>query len=170
MIRYTSKFSKKELKERWDEYTSPARFAGSDATMDLIFTAQRNGSRVKLVRRARLARDPFSSVFCGRIKKTEQGSEISGYFRKSIFDYFFVGIILALLFYIRSFIVERGDSLNTINTLLICGIVVGALLLRNSRSAKRKYSEFIFKITDNEMAMFLSKKKLAEIENDDQAE
>jgi hypothetical protein len=53
---------------------------------------------------------------------------------------------------------------------LVCGIVIGGLLLRNGRSTKRKYSEFIFKITDNELPIFLSKKKLAEIENDDQAE
>jgi hypothetical protein len=43
-------------------------------------------------------------------------------------------------------------------------------IIPNSRSTKRKYSEFIFKITDNELPIFLSKKKLAEIENDDQAE
>jgi len=168
MIDFESKMNVTELIEKWDEFTSPSRFAGSDDTMDLIFVAKRSGERVKLVRRARLNREPFSSVFRGKIVKTEQGSKLTGFFTKSIFDYITVGLIIGLLFYIRAGILARGDSLNTINTLLVCSIIGGGLLLYNTRAAKRRYADFITRITGGENVYFLTKKEQKELDKREQ--
>lgn len=166
MISFNSKYSADELIERWDEFTSPSRFAGSDENMDLIFMSKRKVNKVRLTRRARQSREPFSCIFRGKIEKTENGSVIKGIFTKSIFDYAFVGIVFALLFYIRKLIIERGDSLNTINALLVCWIVFGLFLLFNSRSAKRRFADFITRITEEENIHFLSKREKADKEID----
>lgn len=164
MVKFKSDFSPDTLKERWDDFTSPARFAGNDDTMDLIFVAKRKNEKLKLVRRARSSFEPFACVFRGKIIKSEQGGEIVGIFTKSIVDYFVVAGIFALLFYIRSFIVERGTSLNTINSLLIIAIVSAVLLLKNRRASKRKYSEFIYRVTGQDMQLFKTKRE----ENEDE--
>lgn len=156
-INFPSEYTVDELKARWEEFTSPARFAGSDENMDLVFTSKQNDDKVRLVRKARASKEPFSCVFEGTIRKTEKGSEISGSFRKSLFDYIIVGVFLLLLFYIRGVIMARGESLNTINMLLIFAMVCGSLLLFNGRRTKRKYVEFICRITGIEVPYFLPK-------------
>ena len=60
MHTFESRYSKDELISRWDEFTSPARFAGTDDVMDLIFVSKRKGNKVRLVKRARTKRDPFA--------------------------------------------------------------------------------------------------------------
>ena len=162
MLSIKSKLMQDKLKENWDEYTSPARFAGSDENLDLIFTAKRNDDKVKLVRRAKTSREPFACVFRGRLKQTEEGSEIVGFFTKSIFDYIIVAFILAILFYIRYTISERGDSLNTINAVLAFAIIFAILLLLNTRSAKRRYCEFLSRIAETENIHFLRKSEIDE--------
>lgn len=166
MVSFKSKYSADELTEKWDEYTSPSRFAGSDENMDLIFISKRKGNKVRLVRRARQSREPFSCVFRGKIEECENGSEIKGVFTKSVFDYVFVSLILAILFYIRAMIIERGDSLNTVNVLLVCWIGFGALLLFNTRSSKRRFADFITRITAEKNVHFLTKREKSEDDND----
>ncbi len=168
MVDFESKLTSEELTDKWDEYTSPSRFAGSDDTMDLIFVSKRKGNKIKLIRRPRSNREPFGTIFRGHIVQTEQGSKISGVFTKSLFDYIFVGLINAFLVYIRMVFATRGDSLGTVNSLLVCGVIGGFLLLFNTRSAKRKYADFIVRITGGENDKFLSKRELAERENADQ--
>lgn len=165
MVRFESDLSPEILLNKWDEHTSIARFAGSDDTMDLIFMSKRKGNKVKLVRKARFAYEPFSSVFRGKIVKTEKGSEIVGFFTKSFADYAIIAAVMALLFYIRSFIEARGESLNTINALLVAAIVGSVLLLINYRPTKRKYADFIYRITGKEMSLFLSKKENSDNKN-----
>lgn len=164
MIKFESSLSKAELAEKWDEFTSPARFAGSDDAMDLIYVSKRKDDKVRLVRRARSRRDPFSCVFRGKIKSRDGGSEISGFFTKALFDYFAIAAIIALLFYIRSLVMERGESLGTVNVLLACSIIGGFLLLYNTRSTKRRYADFIVRITGGENDRFLSRKEMREKE------
>lgn len=167
MTVFPSKYSSEELTKRWDEYTSPARFAGNDDNMDLIFVSKRNGSKLNLVRRARASREIFSSIFRGKIVATDNGSEIQGYFTKSIFDYVSVVAIIGILFYIRTLVIERGGNINAINTLLAAGIIGGMLLLINTRRTKRKYAEFIFRITGEELPIFKSKKERDDLQKND---
>lgn len=162
MLNFKSKLSFEELKDRWDEFTSPARFAGSDDNLDLVFMSKRNDDKVKLVRRAKSTREPFSCVFRGRIKKNEKGSEIIGVFTKSWIDYIFVAFVLCLIFYIRNGIAERGESLNTINAVLAFSIVAGILLLLNTRATKRRYCDFIARIVGEENVYFLKKNEKSE--------
>ena len=160
MHSFNSRFTVDELINRWDEFTSPARFAGADEIMDLIFVSKRKGNKVRLVRRARSKREPFSCVFYGRIESKEQGSEIKGIFAKSLIDYVAVAMIVALFAYIRYVVVARGDSPVTVNVMLAASIIIGAFLLYNTRSAKRKFAEFLSCITDTENEKFKSKKEL----------
>ncbi len=162
MHSFNSRFLEDELIERWDEFTSPARFAGADEMMDLIYVSKRKGNQVRLVRRAGSKRDPFSCVFYGKIVKSEQGSAVKGIFAKSLFDYIAIALIIALFAYIRCIVIERGDSPVTVNILLGASIIIGGFLLYNTRSIKRKYAEFISRITDTENDKFISKKDLRE--------
>ena len=165
LLRFKSSFSADELVKRWDEFTSPARFAGNDDMMDLIFISKRNDKNVKLVRRTRSKRDPFSCMFRGKIVSNDNGSEIRGFFTKAIFDYIAVILLIELFFYIRYLVIDRGDSPATVNVLLACAIIGGALLLYNTRSAKRRFSEFISRIADTENDKYLSRKELKEKED-----
>ncbi len=162
MVHFPSDLSYDELVAQWDEHTSPARFAGNDDSMDLIFVSKRKGNKVKLVRRARTAREPFSTVFRGKIVETEKGSEVVGYFTKALSDYAFAAGLIALLFYIRSIIIERAEALNTINIFLVIAIAGCSLLLMNLRPAKRRYADFIYRITGVDTGLFLSRREVDE--------
>ncbi|MBE6691738.1 MAG: hypothetical protein E7586_00185 [Ruminococcaceae bacterium] len=167
MLKFKSDKSVEELIKQWDEHTSISRFAGSDETMDLIYVSKRKGRKVRLVRKAPLAREPFSSVFRGVIREAEQGSEIAGLFTKSIFDYVLISAIFFMLFYIRSYVIQRGDSLATINTLIIFAIIGSVLCLYNFRATKRKYADFISGITGKETNLFLKKSEIKDKDGSD---
>ena len=166
MVKFPSDLSAEKLSENWNEHTSPARFAGSDDTMDLIFMSKRKGDSVRLVRKARSAHEPFSCVFRGKIKSNGNGSEIVGVFTKSIFDYLFTIALVALVFYMRSYVIERSQDLGAINVILIVVLVSCALLLYNRRATKRKYAEFIFRITEKEIPLFLTRQEKKNQNND----
>lgn len=166
MIKFHSKHSADELISRWDEYTSPSRFAGNDDTMDLIFVSKRKNNKVRLIRRSKANREPFACVFRGTIVSDEYGSVIKGIFTKTIFDYIVVGLIIAAIFYIRSLVEARGEPLNTMNALLVIAIVGGIALLYNLRITKKRYAEFISRISDTENRFFLSKKEQKEREEE----
>lgn len=159
MVVFKSDYSSSELSNRWDEYTSVSRFAGSDDTMDLIFVSKRKNNKVKLIRRAKSSVEPFSLVFRGKIRDAENGSELVGFFTKSIADYISVATILSILVYIRSIVLERSDNPNTINALIICVAIISLLFLWNYRSSKRKYADFISRITGKENDLFLTKEE-----------
>ena len=165
MVRFSCDLDYEELIAKWDEHTSPARFAGSDDNMDLIFVSKRKNNSVKLVRRARSSREPFSTVFRGKIKKCGDKSEIVGFFTKTFFDYAFVTLLIGLVFYIRSVIIERAEQLTSINAILAVVIVGSLLLLINTRAAKRRYSDFICRITGFDPELFLSRKEKNEKKN-----
>ena len=146
MVEIKSNYKAEELEARWDEMTSPARFAGCDDTLDLIFVAARKDRKVRLVRKARIAREPFCCVFRGKISANGSGSSIKGVFTKAIADYIIVLIITALLFYVRHEVILRGSAPYTVNVLLAVWIVAAILLLYNTKRIRRKYIEFLERI------------------------
>lgn len=146
MVEIRSGHKREVLESRWDEMTSPARFAGCDDTMDLIFVAKRSGGRVRLVRKARIAHEPFCCVFRGKISGSGSGSVIKGVFTKSVADYFIVLLITALLFYIRHEVILRGSSQYTINFLIAFWLVAAVMLLYNTKRARVKYIEMLNRI------------------------
>ena len=159
MLILPSDFSEEELTSRFDEYTGPARFAGNDDTMDLIFVSERKKNKIKLIRRARTVRDPFAAVFRGRIMKTENGSEIRGFFTKSVFDFIFMLLIDVLLLFVQIQINQRGDNPYVINVLLVTAIVISLLVLTCFRRTKRIYADFLMEITGKSIVVFPSLKE-----------
>ena len=154
-----SDYGKEELTSRWDDYTSAARFAGSDDTLDLIFVATRRGDKVKLVRKSRSMHEPYAAVFRGRICSAGNGSAIKGVFTKSVFDYLFTAVLIALAFAVRGYAESRGASLYASNVILAAVILGSIVLLYNYRGTKRKYTEFMCRITGKETDVFRSRRE-----------
>ncbi len=167
MTRLPSDFSLPQLRESWDRETAEARFAGADDTMDLIFVAKRKGDRVRLVRKARAMNDPFSAVFRGRLKETEKGSEIVGFFTKRVVDYLFCILLVAGLLFVQTTVINRGENPYTINVLLVSSIVFSLIALYCFRPTKRRYTDFLCSITKKEAKLFLSRKEKKELDSDD---
>lgn len=96
MATLKSNHSPVELASRWDERTSPARFAGNDDVLDTVYRAKRKGNSVFLIRKGSVSLDPFTTVFRGKILPCGEGSMIKGYFSKRAFDYVLLAILLCL--------------------------------------------------------------------------
>ena len=147
MLVLESKATPEQLAQRWDEKTSPARFAGNDELMDNIFIAFRKEDRVFLIRRASGALDPFATVFRGRIVSCGSGSAIKGRFTKRLFDYLIL-LLLALLdgfFYSRA--LEEGSISPSVTGLCIAFAFLLLLLAVPLRASRRRYREFLEGIT-----------------------
>lgn len=147
MLILKSKSTPEQLAQRWDEKTSPARFAGSDELMDNIFIASRKEDRVFLIRRASGALDPFATVFRGRIVSCGSGSAIKGRFTKRLFDYllvFALAVLDGFLFY-RAW--DDGSVTPSFTGLCIGVAVLLLLLAVPLRSPRRRYREFLEEIT-----------------------
>lgn len=157
LIRLPCSYTKSELTARWDEYTSPARFAGSDETLDLIFVAKRKGDRVTLVRKAKSVHDPYASVFRGRIRSDGEKSEIVGFFTKTVFDYLFTFLVIFALLYVQITVNSRGEDPYAANVLLVAAIVIAFAVLHCSRGAKRRYTDFLTGITGTDVRLFLTR-------------
>ncbi len=148
MLVLQSRFDPSRLKERWDERTLPARFAGNDSVLDDVFIAKRNDDRVILIRKASGTWDPFSTVFRGRIQSAECGSVLRGYFSKRLFDY----IVLVLAFLLEIYFSWRGYTMGAwsfSSTVVCCLFTLGlGLLAVPFPSARRRYIVFLKEITD----------------------
>ena len=147
MLVLESKATPEQLVRRWDEKTSPARFAGNDALMDNIFIASRKEDRVFLIRRASGALDPFATVFRGRIVSCGGGSAIKGRFTKRLFDYLLLLLLAAIDGFIYFRALEEGSVNPSFTGLCIAFALVLLLLACPLRSTRRRYREFLEEIT-----------------------
>lgn len=143
MKKLKSKYCKKKLIARWDERTNPARFAGNDNIWDLVFLGLRKENKIKLMRRSGVSREPFSSIFRGKIVETENGSEIRGFFTKSIFDYIMVGAVLLCVCFIYLSVRQRETSLTAVNVIAFISIVCAFFLLHTRKKTKKLYLDFL---------------------------
>ena len=147
MLVLESKATPEQLAQRWDEKTSPARFAGNDELMDNIFIASRKENRVFLIRRASGALDPFATVFRGRIVPCGSGSAVKGRFTKRLFDY----LLLLLLAVIDGFVYFRalndGSVSPSVTGLCIAFALLLLLLAVPLPAPRRRYREFLEGIT-----------------------
>ncbi len=143
MLFLKSKCSEAELTDRWDERTSPARFAGNDDLFDAVFVAKRKQNRVTLIRKARGAWDPFATVFRGRIVPLQDGSAIKGHFTKRLLDY---GLLLLLLL-ADGYFCFRLQDMGKLSTAASVGcLVLAAILLLLAvplRASRRRYRAFL---------------------------
>ncbi|MCH5182820.1 MAG: hypothetical protein J1E00_01465 [Oscillospiraceae bacterium] len=150
MLVLESKFTPEQLTQRWDEKTSPARFAGNDALMDNIFIASRKEDRVFLIRRASGALDPFATVFRGRIVPCGGGSAIKGHFTKRLFDY----VLLLVLAFLDGFVyyraMEEGSVSPSVTGFCIAFVVLLLLIAVPLRKPRRRYREFLEEIASHD--------------------
>lgn len=150
MLVLESKATPEQLAQRWDEKTSPARFAGNDELMDNIFIASRKEDRVFLIRRASGALDPFATVFRGRIVPCGSGSAIKGRFSKRLFDY----ILLLVLAFLDGFVYYRamadGSVSPSVTGFCIAFAVLLLLIAVPLRAPRRRYREFLEGITSTD--------------------
>ncbi|MBP5209180.1 MAG: hypothetical protein J6330_12075 [Clostridia bacterium] len=142
-MKYESSYGKEELIRRWDEITSPARFAGANEQLDWVYNASRKGDSVRLVKKPRASYDPYATVFRGKIEATKTGSRIRGIFTKGAADYIITAFVAAI--YLGVCIAYAGRAADkTVPYLLIsAGIAVFIFLLTPLPGKRRKYGELI---------------------------
>lgn len=149
MLFLESRYSPEQLLARWDERTSPARFAGNDDFMDVIYVASRKENRVFLIRKGRRTLDPFATVFCGKVVPCDGGSVLQGRFSKRLFDY----LILLALLALEIFFYQRAAAGGTVTQAFTVGCVVFACLLLLLAiplpHTKKRYLGFLKEITED---------------------
>ena len=151
MLILKSRCTPSALVLRWDERTSPARFAGNDDLLDDIYIAHREDRQVFLIRKGRGTWDPFSTVFRGKIVSYEGGSAIKGHFCKRFFDYLVLALLLLLDIYFayRGFAMERFSiSTGIVSVLFGAGVILLGIPLPPVR---KKYMIFLKEITDEDL-------------------
>lgn len=150
MLSLKSTHSVSQLIARWDERTSPARFAGNDDVLDTVYRAKREEDRVFLIRKGSSSIDPFTTVFRGKISGDGEGSVLEGKFTKRAFDYVFLALFLVLdiAFALRSYLL--GDL--TPGGMIGCGIFAALMILLAIPTpwAKKRYTAFLRDITREE--------------------
>jgi len=146
-MKYKSSYSKEELTRRWDEITSPARFAGANAELDWVYNSSRKDDKVKLVKKPRASYDPYATVFRGKIEATKNGSQIRGVYTKGLFDYIITAIVGVVYFGVCAEYLSRASD-RTIPLLLIStGIIVVLFALIPFPGKRRKYGALIREVT-----------------------
>ncbi len=144
---YKSNYGKEELIARFDDLTSEARFAGADELNDWVFQSKRTDDKIKIVRKPKSAYDPFASVFRGKIVATEYGSAIRGVYTKSVFDYVFTFFVFFIYFGVCAKYYGSADDKTTPTVMIFAGIAIILLLFSSLPHTRKKYGDFIRRVT-----------------------
>ena len=142
-MKFESGLTITELAARWDERTSPQRFAGSDDIFDNIYIARRKGDRVKLAFKPRSGPDLFGTVFRGRIAQDGEKSYITGFFTKTCADYILACVLAVIMAVILKAMYDRGMALVHLYAGMALSDAVLLVYLYPKRSPRKKYSEFL---------------------------
>lgn len=151
-MRYRSLYSKDELIQRWDDITSPARFAGANETLDWVYNSFRKGDNVKLVKKPRAAYDPYATVFRGRIEETKNGSQIRGVFTKGLFDYIITLFIAVIYFGVCAAYLSRASDRTVPLILISVGVILILFALIPFPGKRKKYGALIRQVTGDPRA------------------
>lgn len=144
MVVLKSSHTPEELIRRWDDRLNPARFAGNDDVLDLVFCGKRKGNKIMLMRRTGVSREPLSSIFRGKIVGTAEGSEIRGFFTKSVAEYIIIGIIVALAMAVFLEVKKRYAEISRMSVAFLVVFVLAVVsLLRTGKGTKEKYIDFL---------------------------
>lgn len=146
-MKYKSLYGKEELTARWDDITSPARFAGANETLDWVYNASRNGDNVKLVKKPRASYDPYATVFRGKIERTKDGSQIRGVFTKGLFDYMITLFIAVVYFGVCAAFLSRAADKTVPLILISVGVLIILFALIPLPGKRKKYGALIRKVT-----------------------
>lgn len=150
MLSLESKHSVSALSSRWDERTSPARFAGNDDVLDMIYFAKRKGNKVFLVRKGSRSLDLFATVFRGQILPHGEGSVLQGSFSKRLSAYLLLAVLLVLdgAFAAKAYSIGVLDWAGAMGCLLVAALLILAAI--PLPGAKKRYTAFMREITDEE--------------------
>lgn len=140
-MKIKSGLSLEELVRRWDERTSPQRFAGGDELFDNVFIAERNGEKIKIAYKPKSGPDLFSTVFRGRLIKNGERSAISGLFTKAGVDYILACALAVVFFAVMKAVSDRGAGVTVIYAGCAVFAAVMILFLIPKKSFKKKYLE-----------------------------
>lgn len=144
MVVLKSSHTPEELIRRWDDRLNPARFVGNDDVLDLVFCGKRKGNKIMLMRRTGVSREPLSSIFRGKIVGTAEGSEIRGFFTKSVAEYIIIGIIVALAMAVFLEVKKRYAEISRMSVAFLVVFVLAVVsLLRTGKGTKEKYIDFL---------------------------
>ena len=146
-MKYTSLYSKDELIKRWDDITSPARFAGADDELDWIFISSRKGDNVKLVKKPRASYDPYATVFRGKIEQTNDGGHIRGIFTKGLFDYIITLVIAVIYFGVCAVYLSRAEDKTLPLIFISIGVILVLFALIPFPGSRKKYGALIRRVT-----------------------
>ena len=146
-MKYRSFYSKDELTKRWDEITSPARFAGAHEELDWVYNASRKGDRVKLVKKPRASYDPYATVFRGKIEGSKTGGRIRGIYTKGVFDYIVTLLIAVVYFGVCANQFSRVSDRTVPMMLMSIGMIVILFLLIPFPGKRKKYGDLIREVT-----------------------
>ena len=146
-MKYKSIYNKKELVDRWDEITSPARFAGANAELDWVYNSTRKDDKVKLVKKPRASYDPYATVFRGRIEQTKNGGQIRGVYTKGLIDYIITAIIGGVYFGVCAEYLSRAQDKTVPLMLISVGVIVILFALVPYPGKIKKYGVLIREVT-----------------------
>ena len=146
-MKYRSLYNKEELINRWDDITSPARFAGAHDELDWVFISSRKGDKVKLVKKPRAAYDPYATVFRGVIEQTEKGARIRGVFTKGLFDYIITFVIAVIYFGVCAVYLSRSSDKTLPLIFISVGVILILFALIPFPGTRKKYGALIRQVT-----------------------
>lgn len=146
-MKYKSTYNKEELISRWDEITSPARFAGANAELDWVYNSFRKGDKVKLVKKPRASYDPYATVFRGKIETAKNGSQIRGVYTKGLFDYIITAAVGAVYFGVCAEYLSRAQDRTLPLMLISFGVIAVLFALIPFPGKRRKYGALIREVT-----------------------
>lgn len=146
-MKYKSSYNKEELISRWDEITSPARFAGANAELDWVYNSSRKEDKVKLVKKPRASYDPYATVFRGKIEATKNGGQIRGVYTKGLFDYIITAVIAVVYFGVCAEYLSRVEDKTIPLILISVGIIVILFALIPFPGKIKKYGALIREVT-----------------------
>lgn len=148
MANFHSDLSKEELTMRWDNITSPARFAGADDMTDCVFISTRKDDRVTLVKKPKISFDPLSAYFRGKISADGDGSKITGIYTKGLTDYI-VGAAISLIYFgVAAEYASRAENPSMPLAFIVGGIIVLILLYITYPGTRKKYEALIKEVTE----------------------
>ena len=146
-MKLKSDYTYDELCSRWDDLTAFKNYAGGDDLLDTVYISRRHGSFVSLRSKPRAAHELYGAVFYGRIKETDGGSELRGFFWLSIADTVITAILYILYAYIVRAVLDRGDDTGAYWMIAVAAALL-LLICFTSPKTRRRYRDILEKITN----------------------
>jgi hypothetical protein len=138
-----SSYSPLELIARWVDRLNPRVLPETTICLDLVSAASEKGIKSDLCAVQRFERAVIVD-FQRENRRHCTGSEIRGFFTKGVLAYIFVGMLLAIIFFIYQEVKHRYTDISWLNIALLIIFILELLsLLRTPKGTKEKYIDFL---------------------------